>query len=211
MCKEIKNTDDRCTNEKVQGFHVVAVTNRTLSKRPYLEQIRKICEWGPDAIILREKDLTEKEYKDFAEKVLAICKEYQVPCILHTFYQVAMELPCDGLHLPLPLLREVTAGKSASGRWREKFAKLGTSVHSVEEAIDSEKLGATYITAGHIYATDCKKGLPPRGLLFLREVCEAVDISVYGIGGIKFHMDQWIELGKCGAIGGCIMSGMMEI
>ena len=70
MCKEIKNTDDRCTNEKVQGFHVVAVTNRTLSKRPYLEQIRKICEWGPDAIILREKDLTEKEYKDLAEKVL---------------------------------------------------------------------------------------------------------------------------------------------
>ena len=135
MCKEIKNTDDRCTNEKVQGFHVVAVTNRTLSKRPYLEQIRKICEWGPDAIILREKDLTEKEYKDLAEKVLAICKEYQVPCILHTFYQVAMELPCDGLHLPLPLLREVTAGKSASGQWREKFAKLGTSVHSVEEAI----------------------------------------------------------------------------
>ena len=50
MCKEIKNTDDRCTNEKVKGFHVVAVTNRTLSKRPYLEQIRKICEWGPDAI-----------------------------------------------------------------------------------------------------------------------------------------------------------------
>ena len=47
MCKEIKNTDARCTNEKVQGFHVVAVTNRTLSKRPYLEQIRKICEWGP--------------------------------------------------------------------------------------------------------------------------------------------------------------------
>ena len=93
----------------------------------------------------------------------------------------------------------------------EKFAKLGTSVHSVEEAIEAEKLGATYITAGHIYATDCKKGLPPRGLLFLREVCEAVDISVYGIGGIKFHMDQWIELGKCGAIGGCIMSGMMKM
>ena len=160
---------------------------------------------------MREKDLTEKEYKDLAEKVLAICKEYQVPCILHTFYQVAMELPCDGLHLPLPLLREVTAGKSASGRWREKFAKLGTSVHSVEEAIEAEKIGATYITAGHIYATDCKKGLPPRGLLFLREVCEAVDISVYGIGGIKFHMDQWIELGKCGAIGGCIMSGMMKM
>lgn len=211
MCREIKDTNDKCKNERAQGFQVLAVTNRTLSKKPYLEQIRKICEWGPESIILREKDLTEKEYKDLAEKVLAICSEYQIPCILHTFYRTAMELPCDGLHLPLPLLREVAAGENASVWCREKFTKLGTSVHSVEEAIEAEKLGATYITAGHIYATDCKKGLPPRGLSFLREVCEAVDIPVYGIGGIKFHMDQWIELGKCGAIGGCIMSGMMKM
>ena len=208
MCKE---TNNNYKNEKVQDFQVLAVTNRTLSKRPYLEQIRKICEWEPEAIILREKDLTEKEYKDLAEKVLAICAEYQTPCILHTFYRTAMELPCDGLHLPLPLLREVTAGGNASGWCREKITKLGTSVHSVEEAIEAEKLGVTYITAGHIYVTDCKKGLAPRGLSFLREVCEAVDIPVYGIGGIKFHTDQWIELGKCGAIGGCIMSGMMKM
>ena len=49
MCKEIKNTDDRCTNEKMQGFHVVAVTNRTLSKRPYLEQIRNCLLYTSDA------------------------------------------------------------------------------------------------------------------------------------------------------------------
>ena len=40
------------------------------------------------------------------------------------------------------------------------------------------------MTAGHIYATDCKQGLPPRGLDFLEEVCRAVDIPVWAIGGI---------------------------
>ena len=82
---------------------VVAVTNRSLTERSFLEQIRRVCEMHPDALILREKDLSEKEYEELAKKVMAICAEYKVPCILHTFYQVAMELPCDGLHLPLPL------------------------------------------------------------------------------------------------------------
>ncbi len=65
------------------------------------------------------------------------------------------------------------------------FHTVGTSIHSVSEAVEAEKLGASYLTAGHIYVTDCKKGLPPRGLPFLQHVCQAVQIPVYGIGGIK--------------------------
>ena len=53
--------------------------------------------------------------------------------------------------------------------------------------------------------------LPPRGLGFLKEVCREVSIPVYGIGGIKFDEEQWNDMKKCGAVGGCIMSGMMEI
>ena len=88
---------------------------------------------------------------------------------------------------------------------------MGTSVHSVEDAIAAEKLGARYLTAGHIYVTDCKKGLPPRGLDFLHAVCEAVQIPVYGIGGIKIDEEQLRELKMSGAAGGCVMSGMMQV
>ncbi len=57
-------------------------------------------------------------------------------------------------------------------------------------------MGASYLTAGHIYATDCKRGLPPRGLGFLKEVCREVSIPVYGIGGIKFDEEQWNDMKK---------------
>ena len=40
---------------------VVAVTNRSLTERPFLEQIRRVCEMHPDALILREKDLRSEE------------------------------------------------------------------------------------------------------------------------------------------------------
>ena len=93
----------------------------------------------------------------------------------------------------------------------DNFDIVGTSVHSVEDALEAQRLGADYVTAGHIYETDCKKGLPPRGLEFLKNVCDSVDIPVYGIGGIKINEEQIEEVKKCGASGGCIMSGMMRL
>ena len=165
-----------------------------------------------------------KEYEELAKKVMAICAEYQVPCILHTFWRVAEKLKCDTVHLPLPILRQFVLEKqnqknqkyresqnlSIPESQREIIRKIGTSVHSTEQAQEAQELGASYVTAGHIYATDCKKGLQPRGLDFLRQVCAAVDLPVYAIGGIKFDETQWMSLKECGAAGGCIMSGMMK-
>lgn len=42
---------------------------------------------------------------------MAICAEYQVPCILHTFWRVAEKLKCDTVHLPLPILRQFVLEK----------------------------------------------------------------------------------------------------
>lgn len=184
--------------------HILAVTNRTLSKRPFLEQIEEICKHHPKSLILREKDLSEAEYTALAKDVLAICQRHNVSCILHTYFRAAKELGCDAIHLPLPLLR--AHKEELSG-----FSHVGTSIHAPAEAEEAEKLGATYITAGHIYATDCKKGLPPRGLTFLEEVCRRVSIPVYAIGGIKINEKQLQEVMDCGAKGGCIMSGMMQL
>lgn len=102
-------------------------------------------------------------------------------------------------------------------RQSRRVFMLRTSIKSAhlfilsEDAMEAERLGATYVTAGHIFTTDCKKGLPPRGLDFLKNVCDAVTIPVYGIGGIKFDPQQWNSLKKQGACGGCIMSGMMQL
>lgn len=182
--------------------NVIAVTNRKLCKRPFLEQIERVCQAHPKAVILREKDLTEEAYKELAEQVLQICSSYQVPCILHTYVDVARNMGQTSIHLPLPVLRKYE-GKLAG------FLKVGTSVHSLEDAMEAQKLGAAYLTAGHIYTTDCKKGLAPRGLDFLQKICSQTTLPVYAIGGIHLHSGQMEEVMKHGAAGGCIMSGMM--
>ena len=183
---------------------VICVTNRHLSEKSLARQVEIVCKFHPKAIILREKDLPEDEYMTLANEILDICKKNNVKCILHFYHNVAKKLECDAIHLPLFKLRENQ--KCLSG-----FKIIGTSVHSVEEAIEAQNLGATYISAGHIFATDCKKGVPPRGLEFLKEVCQAVNIPVYAIGGIKLSDEQIKLITDCGAAGGCIMSGMMKL
>lgn len=182
-------------------FDIMVVTNRQLCEEGVLERIERIAQAHPSGIILREKDMEEKTYRELARCVLEICKRYGTPCILHNFVEIAEELETTAIHLPLPVLRKLSNEK------KEKFTVLGASCHSVEEAREAEALGCTYITAGHIFETNCKKGLPGRGIFFLREVCESISIPVYAIGGISAGNIQ--EIRTTGAAGACVMSGPM--
>lgn len=176
-----------------------------------INQLQKLVTLNIPAIILREKDLTPRDYRLLAEASLSLCNNSNTRLILHSFIDVAMELHAPYLHLPLHKLQEL---KGSSTFQEEKYIsylstleEIGVSIHSADEAMLAEKLGATYITAGHIYDTDCKKGLPGRGLPFLSQVCNSVNIPVYGIGGISAH--NFEEVLSTGAAGGCIMSGLM--
>jgi thiamine-phosphate pyrophosphorylase len=181
---------------------VICITNRMLTGDNFLLQIEKIAAAGPRAIIVREKDLSEHAYERMAALVLNICRKHDVRCILHTFAQVSITLQADGIHLPLHELKRL------NGEDRKKLNIIGTSVHSICEAVEAQDLGVNYIIAGHIFETNCKRELPPRGLGFLKEVCNSVTVPVYAIGGISRNNAP--ECIKSGASGVCIMSALME-
>ncbi len=183
-------------------YKVLCVTSRRLAGDYFLEQLKKVADAGVEGIILREKDLSEIEYEKLAVQVKQICDERQVPLILHTYIDVVQRLGIRKIHLPVHTFLEMDDQQK---KW---FDTIGVSTHSVEEAAAVWKAGASYITAGHIFATDCKKGLPPRGLAFLKAVCDAVDIPVYAIGGI--HQENMESCLEAGAAGVCLMSALMK-
>ncbi len=192
-------------------FKIIAVTNRHLSPGDYFRRLEKIAASDADAIIVREKDLTEAEYEVFARRAMEICEEAGKECILHTFYEAAARLGCSGIHLPLHAFRESADAADEAcfrSRLRPQFSRIGVSVHSPQEAMEAERLGADYVTAGHIFVTDCKKGLAPKGIKFLEETVKSVTIPVYAIGGI--HRENIPDVKAVGAAGACIMSQMMN-
>lgn len=181
---------------------LICITNRKLCSNNFLDQIEMIASAHPKAIVLREKDLSEKEYEQLARQVMQICQKHGTQCILHSFSNVAIALGAVAVHMPLPLLQKMTPQE------KSHFQIIGASCHSLEEAKEAQDLGCTYITAGHIFLTDCKKGLPGRGLSFLEEICKAVRIPVYALGGISSQNIESVR--KTGAAGACIMSGFMR-
>ena len=182
-------------------FDLLCLTDRTLCREPFLDRVAAIAAARPAALILREKDLPEDQYQALAAQVMALCQKAGVPCILHTFVGAARALGAQAIHLPLPVLRTLSAGERAA------FPALGASCHSVEEAREAVALGATYLTAGHVFATTCKAGLPGRGVEFLAQVCAAVPCPVYAIGGVG--PENLPALAQAGAKGGCVRSPLM--
>lgn len=179
---------------------LICVTNRKLCKDDLLTRIAQLAKGKPYGLMLREKDLTQIEYEAFAFVVNKICIENDVPLIINQNVKAALKLKLPNIHLSMDNLRSFH--NEIMG-----FSQVGASVHSIEEAKEAEKLGATYLVAGHIFATDCKKGVPPRGLQFLKELCETVAIPVFAIGGIS--RNNVGEVAGTGASGVCIMSEAM--
>lgn len=187
---------------------LIAVTDSATCPRPLPEQIEclaKLPELRPQAVILRAKSLDKAAYRSLALQVQQSCEAAGIPFILHSDWQLAHELGVKRLHLPLALLRQLPTCERAYFTW------LSTSVHSVEDAIEAQALGATVLIAGHIYTTQCKSGLAPRGLGFLQAVCSVVSLPVYAIGGIGFDAAQHGELQANEARGACVMSAYMKL
>ena len=154
---------------------ILCVTNRRLAAGDFLKQVERIAAAGVDGIILREKDMDEKEYRELAGQVQKLCSRYRTDLMLHTYADAAKALGIRKIHLPYEAFCRM---ESADRDW---FHTTGVSVHSAKEAAGAQEKGAAYVTAGHIFATDCKKGVPPRGTGFLKEVCQRVETPVYAI------------------------------
>ena len=183
------------------GCPVIAVTNRQSCHVDFLEQVARIAQARPRLLILREKDLPEPEYTVLAQQCSSVCRRYGTPLAVNHFIGIASKLQIPFLELSL---HEFLLNRDTMGQ----FERVGVSVHSAAEALQAYEAGADFLIAGHIFPTDCKKGLPPRGLDFLREVCAAVPLPVFGIGGIS--PANFPQLLQVGAAGGCIMSGLMR-
>lgn len=202
----------------------------------YVNHLSKLesAKYKPDMLILREKDLAEEEYEKLLKMVWEKLSDSSVEVIPHTFLKAAKNTGIANIHLPFPLLKKYMESQAVCEAIDEASSEavcetsseavcetsyenrkilrgmkvIGTSVHSLEEALEAERLGVSYVTAGHIFSTECKPGLEPRGLTFLKKICEGVKIPVYAIGGI--HPENLEKIAQTGAAGACMMSEFMR-
>ena len=185
----------------MRRFILSAVTDSELlpSGTTLLERIELLCRSGVRRIVLREKGMPDRDYSEISDDFVRICREKCVIPVISHRIDMAKDLGTE-LQLSMDEMRRYSR--------YVKGLDVCVSVHSIEEAIEAESLGASSLTAGHIFATDCKKGVPERGVGFLKDVVKSVGIPVYAIGGIDLDVIE--DVYSAGASGVCLMSTMMN-
>lgn len=185
---------------------IICVTNRLLCTNNFLEQIEKICATSPNAIILREKDLDDESYEKLFIECNKTCKKYNVSLYINSKINIATKLNCKNIQLSFNDFLNHPDKLNL-------FNNIAVSIHSLTEALVvgkfvEETKQNVFIIAGHIFETHCKKDLKPRGVEFLKEICNNVDIPVFAIGGINENTIK--QLKNINIAGICLMSALMK-
>ena len=178
------------------------ITNKHLvSEDRYYEVLKVLSHLGLKRIILREKDISSNELKDIYVNIKKIIKD-DTKIIINSDINLARQVRAYGIQLSF---KDFIEYKKQD--FKDSFI-VGVSIHSLEEAILAEKLGADYILASNIYATKCKEGLKGKGVTFLKEIKEKTNIKVIALGGITSKNIKDVLKEKIEGV--AVMSTLME-
>lgn len=155
---------------------LIYVTERRRIQGDAHNYLLRLLSGRPDALLIREKDLSDEALIRFAAPLVPIAERCGVPLILRGSAEQARQLGISRLQLSF--------AEAIAAPLPQDFDSIGVSVHSLAEALEAQRRGADTVTYGHIFTSPCKPGLPPRGTAALDEIVRACTIPVYAIGGI---------------------------
>lgn len=158
----------------------VYVITEMLSDRSPLDIATAAYAGGAGVVQLRQKGVTTREMFLWAQQLAALAREQGKILIINDRIDLAQAVRADGVHLgpdDLPI--------SVARRILGPTAIIGASAGTVDEAIEAEAEGASYLGVGCIYGTRSKDDAgdpiePER----IAEIREAVNLPLVAIGGI---------------------------
>ncbi len=135
---------------------------------------------GADTVQFRQKTGPIRARLYEAERTAAVCREANAPLLIDDDLTLAQAVDAAGVHLgqddlPVAVARHILGPD----------AIIGATVTTVNQALDAEGAGASYLGFGPVFPTRSKRNpASVKGLDGLRAVCGAVQIPVIGIAGM---------------------------
>ena len=201
---------------------LMGITNRTLCGDFY-EQINNISKSSLDYLVIREKDLDEEGLLKLSLAIKDKLKNTNIQLIVNSNINVAKKIQADGVQLSFKdflninekLYTDSIKDENSlvdnfkfNGNKYKIYKTIGVSIHSYEEGIRAYEMGADYVIYGHVFQTDCKRFLEPRGVKEIEHLSKKIRIPIIGIGGIGEK--NYKEVLCAGAKGIALMSSLMK-
>lgn len=178
--------------ERFEAADLYPVTCQALSEdRGNLQVLEGIIAGGARVVQLREKEMPARQLYELAEKFRQVTARAGVLLMINDRVDLALAVDADGVHLgrdDLPL---------AAARRIAPDLLIGASTHSLEQAVEAEKMGADYVNIGPIFPTRTKGGLSTfLGTEAISEIAPHLGIPFTVMGGINDdNLDEVLAAG----------------
>ncbi len=167
------------TTSPLPPLYVVTDRHQT-GEGKFLQTLEEIIPEQGMMVQIRERDLGSRDLLRFAEAVHRLARPFRVPCLMNDRVDLVLAIRSAGVHLRSDSMPTREARKCLGAG-----ALIGKSVHSAEEAFQSEQEGADFVVLGPVYETPSKRQYgPPLGVRVIREAGRRCTIPVYAIGGM---------------------------
>jgi thiamine-phosphate pyrophosphorylase len=157
---------------------LLLITDRHSMQPSFEAALEAALSGGARLIQLREKDLLARRLLAVSQTAQKCCEKYRAQLLINTRADITRLCGANGVHLPENELPPDFM------RLNQTKVLCGVSVHSLEAAIRAQEEGADYLLFGSVFSTASHPRQKPAGLERLREICAAVAVPVFAVGGI---------------------------
>jgi thiamine-phosphate pyrophosphorylase len=195
-----------------QAFRRNPNFSATTAWQAQLAALRLAAQAGCPFIQIREKDLSARQLTEFVRAAVCLARPFGAKVLVNDRLDVAWAAGADGVHLRVNSLPAAAVREQAQTRGLPDFL-LGVSTHSLAEATIAARAGANFIVCGPIYDTPSKREFGvPLGLERLSEICRAIKIPVFALGGISLaNFHEALAQGAAGIAGISLFSELDQI
>jgi thiamine-phosphate pyrophosphorylase len=184
-------------------FDLYFITDRALSRKGVIDDVRAAIRGGVRIVQYREKELGTGQMIEEARKIAALCRGKAI-FIVNDRIDVALASGADGVHIG-PHDMGLADARKLLGPGRI----IGVTAGSAAEAKRLEREGANYIGLSPIFATSTKSDAgAPIGTKAITEARKKLRIPFVAIGGINHGNLE--EVMRAGARSVCMISALLS-
>lgn len=161
----------------MKGYYFI--TDSGLSRAGNIDDVMQAAACKVEVVQYRNKNAETREIYEEAVRLRKICRD--LTFLINDRVDIALAVDSDGVHLGQSDMPFRTARRLLGP---EKI--IGVTVHSPEEAVQAQRLGADYLGVSPIFQTATKVDAgKPAGISLIEEIRREVEIPLVAIGGIN--------------------------
>lgn len=147
----------------------------------FLQRLDRALARGIELIQLRAKALDRGRLAELAAAIQRRCDRHGARLLINESWELAQELGLGGVHLTAAQLAELHERPLSRDQW------VAASCHNAAELARAAELGVDFAVLGPVAATASHPGASPLGWSQFAGLCDAVNLPVFAIGGMRYE------------------------